>query len=46
MNREYIAWESPTLGRKMELLWFGHGGEPMIWFPTFSSFHEEKGSFG
>ena len=26
MEREYIAWDSPTLGRRMELLWFGHGG--------------------
>ena len=34
MNREYVAWNSPTLGRRMELLWFGHSGRPMIWFPT------------
>src|SRR5262249_7620872 len=34
MNREYIAWDSPTLGRRMELLYFGHAGHPMIWFPT------------
>ena len=34
MHREYIAWDSPALGRRMDLLWFGHGGQPMIWFPT------------
>ncbi len=34
MNREYVAWGSPILGRRMELLHFGHGGRPMIWFPT------------
>ena len=39
MRREYMAWDSPVLGRRMELLWFGHAGKPMIWFPT------SKGSF-
>ncbi len=34
MRRDYHVWDSPTLGRAMELLWFGHGGRPMIWFPT------------
>jgi len=34
MHREYVSWDSPILGRKMELLWFGYGGRPMIWFPT------------
>jgi esterase/lipase superfamily enzyme len=34
MRREYVCWDSPTLGRKMELLWFGHAGRPMVWFPT------------
>ncbi len=39
MNREYVVWDSPVLGKRMELLWFGHAGRPMIWFPT------SKGSF-
>ena len=34
MNREYHVWFSPILGRNMELLWFGHAGRPMVWFPT------------
>jgi esterase/lipase superfamily enzyme len=34
MNREYHKWYSPTLGRDMELLVFGHGGRPLIVFPT------------
>lgn len=46
MNREYIAWESPTLGRKMELLWFGHSGEPMIWFPTSQGRFYQYEDFG
>jgi esterase/lipase superfamily enzyme len=34
MNREYHRWHSPTLGREMELLIFGHGGARMLAFPT------------
>ena len=34
MNREYHKWHSPSLGRDMELLVFGHGGVPVIVFPT------------
>jgi len=34
MNREYHKWYSPSLGRDMELLVFGHGGHPIIVFPT------------
>jgi esterase/lipase superfamily enzyme len=34
MNREYHSWFSERLGRQMELLLFGHGGEPVILFPT------------
>lgn len=34
MHREYVSWESPSLGRSMELLRFGRTGRPMIWFPT------------
>jgi esterase/lipase superfamily enzyme len=34
MNREYHSWFSPTLGRDMELLVFGHGGARLIVFPT------------
>jgi esterase/lipase superfamily enzyme len=34
MNREYHHWHSPSLGRKMELLVFGHAGTPLLVFPT------------
>lgn len=34
MHREYHRWFSPRLGRDMELLTFGHGGAPVILFPT------------
>jgi len=34
MNREFHRWHSPSLGRDMELLVFGHGGARAIVFPT------------
>ena len=34
MKREYHKWWSPTLGRDMEMLVFGHDGVPAIVFPT------------
>jgi esterase/lipase superfamily enzyme len=34
MNREYHHWISPTLGRTMETLVFGHAGAPVLVFPT------------
>lgn len=34
MNREYHKWWSPTLGRDMELLVFGHAGAKVLVFPT------------
>jgi esterase/lipase superfamily enzyme len=34
MKREYHKWFSPSLGRDMELLVFGHTGYPVIVFPT------------
>lgn len=34
MTREYFRWHSHHLHRDMELLMFGHGGAPMIVFPT------------
>ncbi len=43
MNREYWKWDSPHLGRPMEMLWYGHAGRPMIWFPTSKgTFHENE----
>jgi len=34
MHREYHHWSSPALGRKMELLVFGHAGAKVLVFPT------------
>ena len=34
MNRQYHKWFSPSLGRDMELLVFGHSGTPLLVFPT------------
>ena len=34
MNREYHRWYSPSLGRDMELLVFGHSGARLLVFPT------------
>jgi esterase/lipase superfamily enzyme len=34
MNREYHKWWSPSLGRDMELLVFGHSGLPVVVFPS------------
>jgi esterase/lipase superfamily enzyme len=46
MHREYMAWDSPALGRKMELLWYGHAGKPMIWFPTSAGRFYQNEDFG
>jgi esterase/lipase superfamily enzyme len=46
MQREYVYWDSPILGRKMELLWFGRGGRPMIWFPTSQGRFYQNEDFG
>lgn len=43
MNREYHAWYSHRLGRQMELLLYGHSGEPVILFPTsFGRFYQNE----
>ncbi len=46
MNREYVRWDSPILGRSMEILWFGHAGRPMIWFPTSMGRFYQNEDFG
>jgi esterase/lipase superfamily enzyme len=41
MNRSYAKWWSPSLGRDMEMLVFGHGGTPVLVFPSsMGRFHE------
>ena len=34
MRREQRAWHSPALGREMGLLIYGHGGQPLLAFPS------------
>lgn len=49
MHREYHKWWSPSLGREMELLVFGHHGARVLAFPTSrGKFYEweDRGMFG
>src|SRR5690242_11314923 len=49
MRRDYIKWYSPSLGREMELLAFGHAGFPVVVFPTSGGRffeYEERGMVG
>lgn len=34
MHREYVRWYSPSLGKDMEMLVFGHAGTPVLVFPS------------
>ncbi|CAN5903393.1 alpha/beta hydrolase-fold protein [soil metagenome] len=34
MKEEYHKWHSPNLNREVEMLVFGHGGYPVLLFPT------------
>src|ERR1700761_5509677 len=34
LREEYHKWHSPIIGRDFEMLVFGHGGLPLILFPT------------
>ncbi|HKY31640.1 MAG TPA: alpha/beta hydrolase-fold protein [Candidatus Polarisedimenticolia bacterium] len=49
MNREHREWDSPSLGRPMELIWYGHWGRPVLAFPTSLGRawqNEERGLIG
>ena len=49
MHRSYHNWFSPSLGRHMELLIFGHHGAPLIVFPTSQGRfyeYEDRGMVG
>jgi esterase/lipase superfamily enzyme len=46
MNREYHVWHSPSLDRRMELLVFGHAGEPVLVLPTSCGRFFEWEDFG
>lgn len=34
MERRHISWRSPSMGKEMELLIIGHGGTPVLIFPS------------
>jgi esterase/lipase superfamily enzyme len=43
MKEVYFKWYSPNLSREIEMLVFGHSGQPVILFPTsMGSFHQNK----
>ena len=46
MHREHKRWWSPSLGRDMELLVFGHGGIPLLVFPSSLGRFYEWEDFG
>jgi esterase/lipase superfamily enzyme len=46
MVRERHAWESPSLRRPMELLWYGHWGRPLLAFPTSLGHANQNEDFG
>jgi esterase/lipase superfamily enzyme len=49
MNREHHKWWSPRLNRDMEMLIFGHSGQPMLVFPSsMGKFYEyeDRGMVG
>lgn len=45
MYREYVGWFSNSLGREMELLWFGKFGRPVLLFPTSAGRYYENEDF-
>ncbi|MFL5350997.1 esterase family protein [Archangium sp.] len=46
MNREYHRWYSSRLGRDMEVLLFGHSGEPVLLLPTSRGRFYQAEDFG
>ncbi len=46
MRRDFHRWYSPSLGRDMELLVFGHAGAPVLAFPTSMGRFYEYEDFG
>jgi esterase/lipase superfamily enzyme len=46
VQRAYREWYSERLGRKMELLAFGHAGDPVILFPTSRGRFYQNEDFG
>lgn len=46
MHQDYVKWWSPSLGRDMELAVFGHGGTPVLAFPSSMGRFFEWRDFG
>ncbi|MBV9440533.1 MAG: esterase, partial [Candidatus Eremiobacteraeota bacterium] len=46
MTRSFEAFESAALGRRMEFLWFGDRGYPVVMFPTSMARFYEYEDFG
>ncbi len=46
MERTYHQWHSKHLGRKMEILLFGHSGDPVMLFPTSRGRFYQNEDFG
>lgn len=46
MHREHVTWWSPSLGRHMEMLVFGHAGTPLLVFPSSMGRFFEWEDFG
>jgi len=46
MHHEHAKWWSPTLGRDMEVLTFGHAGTPILAFPSSMGRSFEWKDFG
>jgi esterase/lipase superfamily enzyme len=43
IKEEYYKWHSPSLNRDIEMLVFGHAGQPVILFPTSKgSYYQNK----
>jgi esterase/lipase superfamily enzyme len=46
VNKELLKWYSPTIGKEMEMLVYGHAGYPVIIFPTTMGRYHESTDFG
>jgi len=46
MQRDYQHWISPSLQRRMEFLWFGYAGCPVVCFPTSMGRFYQNEDFG
>lgn len=46
MHKERHEWHSPSLGRTMGLLWYGHWGRPILAFPTSLGHAGQNEDFG